>query len=190
LQLISIIALVLMAIPAIGLMRQSFGKSAATGTAQTETELNPVESTLDTMGGTLFPLVKVMELVPSGTPFVGGATYASSVIRLVPHSLRPGRLAELGSEPLYSSPATWLMKSLGMSYGPGFTPFAEAYLNFGWWGGGLAMFLFGMLFSSLLTVPNAKLSSWPLRMAVALASFALLGFSVRGSFNLVVPFLF
>ena len=188
-MLVLIFAFALLAIPAVGLMRQSFGG----GTGDLGTALqqdNPLETTLGTIGGTLFPLVSVVELVPAAVPYAAGATYLSSVTRLMPEILHAGPLADIAADPLYSSPATWLMNYRGMSYGPGFTPFAEAYLNFGWWAGCLALLLYGVLTALLLRLPNKASTAWPFRTALVLATFALLGFTVRGSFNLVVPFLF
>lgn len=169
-------------IPAVGSLRQSFG-GGEFNLRQAFLGQNPIVETLRTMGGTLFPLVKVGELVPAGQDFLWGGSYLSGVLRLLPSTLIPAPLSGLVDHPLYASPATWLMERLGMSYGPGFTPFAEAYLNFGRWGGCLAMFVFGVVATLALRLrPGVGV----FRMAFVLATFALCGFTVRGSSNFVV----
>lgn len=181
--LIALGAFVVIAIPAVGALRQSFG-SGQFGVRAALVDQNPIIETLHTMGGTLFPLIKVHELVPAGQDYLNGATYLSGLLRLLPSWLLPRSLDALATEPLYTSPATWLMTRLGMSYGPGFTPFAEAYLNFGVWGGYVAMFVFGVAAAVGLRLP---LHPSPFRLAFVIAAFALCGFSVRGSSNFLLP---
>ncbi|WP_164860564.1 O-antigen polysaccharide polymerase Wzy [Rhodococcus sp. X156] len=188
LKLILVFIFAIIAIPAVGVIRQSFG-GVGVGLLDSIREQNPFETTLQTTGGTLFPLVKIMELIPAAEPFAAGGTYVSSVAHLFPGFLR-GPLTDIAADTGFSSPATWLMERMGMSYGPGFTPFAEAYMNFSWIGGCGAMFVYGVLFTTLLRVPTQVSSAGPLRVALVIASFALVGFSVRGSVNFVVPFLF
>lgn len=50
------------------------------------------------------------------------------------------------------------------------------------------MLVFGIICALVLRLPRAGSIAWPVKTAFVLATFALLGFTVRGSFNLVVPF--
>lgn len=175
------------AIPAIGLLRQSFG-SGNVSLQEAFLAQNPLVTTLETLGGTIYPLIKVMELVPLDTEFTLGASYLSGLLRIVPTRLLPGWLGEVSTDPLTASPASWLMQRLGLSYGQGFTPFSEAYMNFGWFGGCIFLLIFGLAIGALMRLPGGSESS-RLRVAFVVAFFALCGFSVRGSFNFVLPYL-
>lgn len=177
----------ILAIPWIGSLRQSFGAGGG-GVAPSLLEDNPIVATLQTLGATLFPLVKVVELVPLSQSHIMGSSYLAGPLRLIPGPLQIGFVKELTQDPVSASPANWLMKTLDMTYGPGFTPFAEGYLNFGFWGGCLALLCFGFAYGKLLSLPVWASRVGPFRSALALSSFALVGFSVRGSFNIAVPF--
>ena len=172
--------------PAIGIARQSLGGEELSFTGAF-LEYNPLVETLLTLGTTIFPLVHVIRLVPDAEDYLLGGSYASGLLRLFPDALTPSSLEHLSRDPIYASPANWLMSVLGMSYGPGFTPFAEAYLNFGFTGGLLSMIAFGVLMTVILRLPDA---ATPARKAFSIATFVLCGFSVRGSFNFVLPFMF
>jgi oligosaccharide repeat unit polymerase len=82
------------------------------------------------MGGSMFPLVNVMTLVPEVFPFRYGESYLYSLFTIIPNiglwSVHPSAAkTNLGD---------WLQQVLGLGYGPGFSAAAEAYLNFGWAG--------------------------------------------------------
>lgn len=177
----------IMVIPVIGVLRHTWASGEGT-VGEALAEESPLTGTLTTLGATLHPLVKTMELVPDAESHLMGASYVASLALVLPGVLRIGSLEPLASTPLTGSPATWLMQTIGMSYGPGFTPFAEGYLNFGSIGGYLALFVLGLFMGTLLHTPSWRLPSGPVRVAVALAAFALIGFSVRGSFNFVPSF--
>lgn len=168
-------------IPAIGSFRQFYG-GGTWNLRAVLIEQNPVVETLRTLGTTLYPLVRVVELVPRSNDYLLGGSYLSGPLRLLPSGLRP----DWATEPLYSSPANWLRERMDLSYGPGFTPFAEAYLNFGFVVGCFVLFVVGMGSALLLRVsPSASTT----RLAIVFTTFALAGFAVRGSSNFVAPYL-
>src|SRR5699024_1960315 len=129
-------------VPIVAVFRHSATSSVEISYIELIKNENPVVSTLQNLGGTIWPLGKIMELFPRNFDFLMGGSYLASIVYLIPGFLRIGSLGNIGQ--VYLSPANWLMNTLGMSYGPGFTPFAEAYLNFGWYGT-LFMFVFGFL---------------------------------------------
>ncbi len=148
---------------------------------------NPLVETIHTLGITIFPLAQMFRLVPSEVDYLNGGSYVSGALRLLPEFLIPHSLERMTSDLLFASPSTWLMQYLGMTYGPGFTPFAEAYLNFGLVGGLLMMLVFGLLIGFSLSVPP---SFSPVRIAFVVAFFILCGFSVRASSNIFLPYVF
>jgi oligosaccharide repeat unit polymerase len=75
------------------------------------------------LGYSMFPLIKTMDLVPSYEPFRYGSSYLGAFTAIVPFIGIAEKTSELGR---------WLMNVLEMSYGPGFSIPAEAYMNFGW----------------------------------------------------------
>ncbi|PRZ44013.1 oligosaccharide repeat unit polymerase [Antricoccus suffuscus] len=183
--IVGIGALALLLIPAIGLLRQSYGTGAQDFDVFRD---NPVSVTLSTVGGTLFPLVKVVELVPGAHEYALGSSYVGGLLAAVPEPVRSAATSALGVDTDMRSPGVWLQTTLNMSYGPGFTPFAESYLNFGSVGGCIAMALYGGIFLLLLRMPTSTDSSRTIRVVLVLATFALVGFSVRGSINSVFPY--
>ncbi|MGN7225877.1 O-antigen polysaccharide polymerase Wzy [Dietzia maris] len=182
-----LIVLTIVLVPVVGAIRQTFG-DRSTFSLDTGLFGLPIE-TLSTVGFTLFPTVKVIELVDAGWPLSGGLSYLSSVVRLMPSFMRPEDLDVLVREDVHGSPASWLQETLGLSYGPGFTPFAEAYLNFGPFGGVILMFVLGLLFGFLFRLPSSPNAQGVVRLAISLASFVLVAFVVRGSVNFMVPYL-
>lgn len=172
-------------VPTIGVLRNDNGQTFLNVLA----ENNIVTSTLTNLGGTLWPLGKIIEIFPDQNSFTMGGSYLTSIFYLVPSFLRIGPIASLTANSLYSSPGNWLMTYLGMSYGPGFTPFAESFMNFGW-GGLLIMSFFGFFFGKLLVpkTKNGKVSTF--QVGISILTFQLFAMTARGSFNTVLSFYF
>ena len=143
-------------------------------------------TTLSNLGGTIFPLAKVIELVPSIHGYLYGGSYFASLLYIIPSPFRLGFIGDIMAHKEYSSPGTWLMNQLDMTYGPGFTPFAESYLNFGYFGT-LIMFLVGALFTMLITMRFRKTNN-NLNSVLSILSFYLFAMSMRGSINNVFIF--
>jgi len=88
---------------------------------------NPLFSTIGEMGASMFPLISVIQIVPSIHAYQHGGTYLASLFGVFPNFL-------FGQIFHRVSLSNWLMIALGMNYGPGFSLLAEAYYNFGWMG--------------------------------------------------------
>lgn len=88
----------------------------------TEGVLGTIIDSIAGLGYSMFPLMQVMRLVPEYEAFRYGTSYLAALTNVVPY---------LGIAKKYSALSGWLMAALGMSYGPGFSMPAEAYLNFG-----------------------------------------------------------
>lgn len=91
------------------------------------------------IGYSMMPLIETRRLVAEGEPLMYGRTYIAAATNVVPY---------LGFAEKYASLSKWLMTRLNMSYGPGFSMAAEAYLNFGDFP--ISMIPFGYFFSKIL----------------------------------------
>lgn len=113
-------------------------------------ESNPLISTLSEMGGTMMTIAHTMNLVPSARPFQMGADYGYALLTLVPNFF--WKLHPTIERGLAGSWLTWAIDpefaSRGGGYGYSFI--AEAYLNFGWVGGPIALGMIGLLYTSLV----------------------------------------
>lgn len=106
-----------------------------------ESETSPISSVLSEMGHSMYPLGATMEIVPSKEDYRYGSTYLWGLSTIIPN---------LGFWDVHPSTAHanlghWLMEKKGLSYGPGYSLTAEAYINFGYFG-----FVFFLLFGYLL----------------------------------------
>lgn len=99
------------------------------------------------LGGSMFPLIQTMNLVPTQYPLRYGGSYIYSLFSLVPN------LGFWEAHPAFKNAnlGDWLQDTLGLGYGPGFSPSAEAYINFGW-GGILVMFALGIFYGWAFTL--------------------------------------
>ena len=92
-----------------------------------------------------------MNLVPSSYPFRYGMSYLVSLISWVPSFFFSG----IHPVTKWGELSSWLQTALGMSYGPGYTMVAEAYLNYGEFGY-IAMFVEGMIVASVIARVSRK----------------------------------
>lgn len=109
--------------------------------------IGTVVDSIANLGYSIFPLIQVMKLVPSIQPYRYGLTYIAAITAVIPFLKVARKNSALGE---------WLMNTLGMSYGPGFSMPAEAYINFGWWMPIGIMMLMGFLISKVLVVSRDK----------------------------------
>lgn len=128
---------------------------------------NPVSSSVSEMGHSLVTVTHTLSLVPEARPFDYGASYFYALTAVVPNlgwaihpSIQHGLLSE------------WLVKTVdpvvaAAGGGLGFSFIAEAYLNFGWFGGPLWLAMVGFALSWLFLKAD---SADPARLALA-ASF-------------------
>lgn len=106
-------------------------------------------SILGELGGSLFPLLNVIELQPNVEQFNFGQTYLAALTSFLPSILVGSYLANIRI-----SLAEWLQERLHLDYGPGFSVVAEAYYNFGILG--WIFFIFLGLFISFTFKLNFK----------------------------------
>lgn len=154
---------------------------------------NPIISTLQNLGSTLYPLAKTMEIVNNFQDPIYGSSYLTAFLLLIPSIFRVGIISDITSNLINYSPANWLMETMNMSYGPGFTPFAEAYLNFGWYGI-VFMILYGYFMGKMLmiTVSENRKKSVKTNFFTGLNILCFLFFAMssRGSFNFIISYYF
>lgn len=103
------------------------------------------------LGGSMFPLISTMEIVPSTYPYRLGKTYFFSFLTIVPNI----GLWDVHIGYLEANVNDWLQNVLGLSYGPGYSMVAEAYINFGWLGL-IFLFLLGAFIGGLLYLINKR----------------------------------
>jgi len=112
----------------IGEVRVERGR--ATSLEGMKIEKNAAVDAVAEMGGSMFCLIKTMDLVPSNEPYRYGKSYAYSFTTLIPNlgfwAIHPAKKE--------SNLSDWLTDALGLSYGTGFSMCAEAYANFGYFG--------------------------------------------------------
>lgn len=116
-------------------------------------EENLIVDSIGEMGGSMFPLIQTMNILSVQDTYKYGATYAYSLVMVFPNFMRLGTLDDAIQANIVSL-SSWLMDTLGMTYGPGFSIVAEAYYNFSWFGV-FFMFIFGFLVTRFIT-PTAK----------------------------------
>lgn len=109
-----------------------------------------ITDTIATMGFSMFPLAKTIEIIPSIKKYAYGQSYLFAFLSLFPNIFGGTHISVK-----YSGLAQWLMDTLNMNYGPGFSYPAEAWYNFGWVGF-LIMTLIGYLFCRILHFPKGE----------------------------------
>ncbi len=118
-------------IPIIGQMRNSGGLtvSAVVDSVASEGITASATQTMVNMGWSAFPMVKMMQLIPYAFNYHYGQSYFFGLLGIFPNIFGGTHIAVK-----YAGMAGWLMRTLDMSFGPGFSAPAEAYYNFGWFG--------------------------------------------------------
>lgn len=100
--------------------------------------------TLSEIGWTMFPLSAVMAIIPDSFEYFYGKSYLYALTSIVPNlgfwDIHPAKV--------YAGGGQWLMDTLDLYSGPGFTLIADAYRNFGWLGF-FALIGFGALFGRI-----------------------------------------
>ncbi len=143
-------------------------------------EGNLIASGIGELGGSMFPLVKVMDLMPEVYSFRLGESYFAAIMAIIPSTLLGGYsfadLADLSN---------WLMNALQMDYGPGFSLVAESYYNLGWFGL-LFMLILGYLFGKLLTPNSINTAKFIVGNTFVAITLYILINNVRGSLSLAV----
>jgi hypothetical protein len=144
----------------------------------------PLASSVREMGSTLETVAHTLELVPEVRPYDLGGSYGYALLTLVPNlfwDVHPS-----GGEHI---PGNWLTRTVAPDMadaggGLGFSVLAEAYLNFGWPGAPVVLWLLGLLYARF--VLWAQRSGEPARMAAVAAFAASFTLSARGEASLFV----
>lgn len=126
----------------VAIVRTEVGRSASMEGIKVEN--NAAVDAVAEMGGTMFCLVKTMDIIPSNEPYRYGKSYAYSFTTLIPNlgfwDIHPAKeKSNLGD---------WLTDTLGLGYGTGFSMCAEAYANFGYFGF-IVFFFWGWFLASV-----------------------------------------
>lgn len=128
----------------------------------TKIESNAAFDAIAEMGGSMFCLIKTMDLVPSKDSYRYGRSYAFAFTTLIPNlgfwDIHPAKKE--------SNLSGWLTSALGLSYGTGFSMCAEAYANFGYFGI-MVFFFWGWFLASIFG---------KIEISVATRNYALLAF--------------
>lgn len=93
-------------------------------------EDNPVIDFLGDIGWNLLSTIEVQTLIPLKKDYSYGFTYLVSLTSIIPNV----GFWEVHPATEYGMASTWLQDAMGLSYGVGFSPVAEAYYNFGVFG--------------------------------------------------------
>lgn len=105
-------------------------------------DTNPFVSLMAEMGCSMYPMGATIQLVPARDDYRLGSTYLWSFSTLIPN------LGFWDRHPAqeYCNMGNWLVDKLNLTYGPGYSIAAEAYINFGFFG-----FIFFFFYGKLLS---------------------------------------
>lgn len=121
------------------------------------------------LGYSASALISTRQFVPSVVPFSYGSTYFWGITMVIPNFLSPFGITHPGAE--HASLSRWLMNSMDLDYGPGFSMVAEAYMNFDWFIIPIS-FLIGYIFFKFLTPSissiTGRLSKYHMLICMAL----------------------
>lgn len=145
---------------------------------------NPINVQLTEMGGSLNTVVYTQMFVPEGRAWDRGSSYLDAVYTVIPSlfwsqhpALANGTLMQWVS---YTA-RPWLAASGG---GLGYSFIAEAYINFGWWGGIVCMLFIGLILGSIFTWGARSNEVMPIAIVASFLSF--LAYYARGEALYVV----
>lgn len=122
----------------------------------------------------------VNRLVPQSINLKLGQSYIASFLARVPSVLLGGY-----SLTKYANLSQWLMETLNMSYGPGFSMHAEAYYNFGLLGIPF-MFFIGWFYSKLISNNFIKGPMKKYKNVLSTIAFYLFAMNIRDSMYLTI----
>lgn len=165
-SLLIVSVLLLLVFPAVQRLRHE-GIISVSQLSQTVASSGISESligSIASVGFSVFPLAKTMEIVPAQENFRYGITYLMALTTVFPNLF-----FEVHPAQKFSALASWLMKRLDMTYGPGYSMPAEAYINFGWFPVPI-MLLAGYLIARLLYITKSNRDD-PLRVFAAMLFF-------------------
>lgn len=139
------------------------------------------------MGGTMFCLIKTMNLVPEHQSYRYGRSYLYAFTSLIPNlgfwDIHPAKKEANLSD--------WLTDSLGLDYGTGFSMCAEAYANFGYLCF-VAFFFWGWFLASVFgkIEISAQTQNYALMAFLLILFWFFLTLPRNNFINLIRPFFF
>lgn len=140
---------------------------------------NPLVSTIQEMGWSMYPLALTMEVVPDKKDYSYGSSFFWAAVSLIPNfgfwsGEHPGKK---------NDPAEWLNKYSDLGYGIGYSMPAGAYNEFGY-GGLLIMLLYGFIFCRIFSNVSTRNSiEKPLNFIIAIIFLWFAIRFVRNSLN-------
>lgn len=144
-----------------------------------EENKNPVISTIEEMGWSMYPLALSIEAIPSKKDFAYGSSFFWAVVSVIPNlgfwsGEHPGKK---------NDPAEWLNNYSTEDYGIGYSMCAGSYNEFGYFGI-LLMFLYGILFCKIFSsVSSNQVWRNPIKYVFALLFLWFAIIFVRNSLN-------
>lgn len=136
------------------------------------------------MGGSMFPMITTMEIVPDSQKYKMGTSYLASLTSVIPNL----GFWDLHPAMKYGNMNGWLQDSLDIQYGPGFSMVAEAYVNFGAFGF-IIMMILGFVFARIMNIDARGLKN-PLILVLSFVFCFLIIKTVRNSFLTTVRSVF
>lgn len=152
-----------------------------------EMESNAAVDALAEMGGSMFCLIKTMDLVPRKVDYRYGKSYVYSFTTLIPNvgiwKIHPAKKE--------SNLGDWLTDALGLGYGTGFSMCAEAYANFGYCGF-ILFFFWGWFLANIFgkIEISAKTNDYALMAFLLVLFWYFLKLPRNNFINLVRPIFF
>lgn len=145
---------------------------------------NAFYSAISEMGGSMYPMIATMELVPDRYDFKHGSSYLYAASSVIPNL----GFWDLHPAMKYGNMNDWLQKAMDLNYGPGYSIVAEAYINFGNWGV-LMMLLLGYYFGLIFNI-DIRDKRNPLLLVLSFIFCFLIIKTVRNSFLATVRSIF
>ena len=158
----------------IAMTRTDEGRSLqALKDAKGESE-NPIVSTIQEMGWSMFPLALTMEAIPAKKDYSYGSSFFWALVSVIPNlgfwdGEHPGKA---------NDPAQWLNDYSGEGYGIGYSMTAGAYNEFGFWGL-ILMLVYGYVFGRFFSNVSSKRAITSPALFVFSLIFLLILFFIR-----------
>lgn len=158
LKIVALILLIMLIIPIVykyrGIENKSFDNFMKTvDEVVHDPDENFVSKTISELGYNMHSFILTKGVVPSQYDYKYGESYGASVLMIIPSFMLGGfSFAEKAALD------TWLQDTYNMSYGPGFSMFAETYYNFGWLGGILFAFVLGFFFTKMFNISSSNVN--------------------------------
>lgn len=135
--------------PLVGVIRNDSGEHTVVESVQQayESLQNPFASSIEEFGGSLRPVIDTLALAPAARPFGYGIGYAHALLNVVPNFI-----SFLHFDLPLGQAGTWYTETIDPEYaliggGWGYSFIAEAYLEGGWIGATVWLFLIGAAIS-------------------------------------------